>query len=303
MTSTSRGSCWSATASKAKNADGDHGEARREPVHVVEQVEGVRHADEPERRRAGSRATGVCDDLHAGAGREDDRRARRAARRASRAGGSERMSSTRPARKRSVAPAKMPTSCAVAVSGPASDGEPEPDREADVDADAADERRRGRAPAARSGARSRSCEQRERRSAQHGEQPRREARRAAARVLTGGEGSRAVLGLCLPAQAVPRLVRDDDGLRRSPPLPRAVREPLPPRFPGEVQGLGARGRLVARSIRSSCWPSTSSSSGCSSQNGDIPHYPLYLLAGPRVLDLLLASRSRRPRARWSTARS
>src|SRR5437868_1947013 len=53
----------------------------------------------------------------------------------------------------------------------------------------------------------------------------------AATVLTRGEGSGAVLGLCLPAQAVPRLVRADDGLCRPPALPRALREPLPPRLP------------------------------------------------------------------------
>src|SRR5688572_32843421 len=37
-----------------------------------------------------------------------------------------------------------------------------------------------------------------------------------------------------------------DGLRRSLPLPRALREPLPPRPAREVQGLGARARLVTR---------------------------------------------------------
>src|SRR5256885_12600924 len=59
----------------------------------------------------------------------------------------------------------------------------------------------------------------------------------AARVLTCGEGSGAVLGLCLPAEDVPRLIREDDGLRRSAALSRALREPLPARLPGEVQGL------------------------------------------------------------------
>src|SRR5947199_3116488 len=61
----------------------------------------------------------------------------------------------------------------------------------------------------------------------------------AARVLTSVEGSGAVLGLCLPAQGIPRLLGTLDGLRRSLPLPRALREPLPPRLPGEVQGVGA----------------------------------------------------------------
>ena len=35
-------------------------------------------------------------------------------------------------------------------------------------------------------------------------------------------------------------------LRRPRPLPRAVRQPLPPRFPGEIPRVGARDRLVAR---------------------------------------------------------
>src|SRR3990170_6769116 len=47
-------------------------------------------------------------------------------------------------------------------------------------------------------------------------------------------------------RSVPRLVPRDDGLRGSVPLPRALREPLPARPAGEVQGLGARARLVAR---------------------------------------------------------
>ncbi len=50
----------------------DHGEARREPVHVVEQVEGVRHPDEPDDAERPREQRGV-DELHVGAGREDDR--------------------------------------------------------------------------------------------------------------------------------------------------------------------------------------------------------------------------------------
>ena len=41
---------WIVTASIAKNANAIAGERRREPVHVVEQVERVRHPDEPEQR-------------------------------------------------------------------------------------------------------------------------------------------------------------------------------------------------------------------------------------------------------------
>src|SRR5438045_2758936 len=67
----------------------------------------------------------------------------------------------------------------------------------------------------------------------------------AATVLTRGEGSGAVLGLCLLTQTIPRLVRADDGLCRPSALPRALREPLPPRLPGEVQGIAPRRPLVA----------------------------------------------------------
>src|SRR3954452_20079174 len=84
----------------------------------------------------------------------------------------------------------------------------------------------------------------ERRSAQTASRTAGKAASAAA-VLTCGEGRGAVLGLCLPARAVPRLVLRDDDLRRPAALPRAVREPLPARLPGEVQGVGARDRLVA----------------------------------------------------------
>src|SRR6266851_794038 len=67
----------------------------------------------------------------------------------------------------------------------------------------------------------------------------------AASALTGGEGRRPVLGPCLPARGVPTLLRADDGLLRPAALPRAFREPVPARFPREVQGVGARCRVVA----------------------------------------------------------
>ena len=84
----------------------------------------------------------------------------------------------------------------------------------------------------------------ERRSAQTASAAAGKAARAA-RVLTCGEGNGSLLGLCLPVQAVPRLVRDDDGLRRSPALPRALRQSLPAGLPGEVQGIAPRDPLVA----------------------------------------------------------
>ena len=42
---------------------------------------------------------------------------------------------------------------------------------------------------------------------------------------------------------------DDEHVRRRLPLPRAVRQPLPPRPPGEVPRLGARRRLDDRATR------------------------------------------------------
>ena len=93
-----------------------------------------------------------------------------------------------------------------------------------------------------------------------------EAGRAAiaARVLTSAEGRALLLGrVC--SLCVPTLVAADDGLRRPRSLPRAVREPLPPRLPGEVQGLGARRPLVAAQPARSCSASTCSSSASSSR--------------------------------------
>src|SRR5206468_10296263 len=109
---------------------------------------------------------------------------------------------------------------------------------------------------------------------------------AAAIVLTSSEGNRAVLGLCVPAQSVPRLVRADDGLRRSPPLPRALREPLPPRLPGEIQGLPARGPLVAAQPAR---PARGLPRRVRAPLPEHAHRPLPRLSPgrPRLLDLLL----------------
>src|SRR5581483_5452174 len=67
----------------------------------------------------------------------------------------------------------------------------------------------------------------------------------AARVLTRFEGRSSVLGACVPSRSLPRLEANHDGLRRSAALPGALLQPLPARFPGQVQGLAARRRLVA----------------------------------------------------------
>src|SRR5690349_9564797 len=94
------------------------------------------------------------------------------------------------------------------------------------------------------GVRSSPCDSREWSSAQTARRVVGKAARAAT-VLTGSEGRASVLGLCVPGRRRPTLLRADDGLRRPAALPRALCEPLPPRLPGEVQGLAARRRLVA----------------------------------------------------------
>ena len=131
-----------------------------------------------------------------------------------------------------------------------------------------------------------------------------EAGRAAAavRVLTRREGSGAVLGLCLPAQSVPTLVRDDDGLRRSASLPRALCEPVPPGLPGEVQGLAARRPLVAPQ------PARPARRLPGRLRADLPEQehlslPRVPARGPRLLDLLLGLAAVGVARRWSTARS
>src|SRR5918995_6288558 len=48
---------------------------------------------------------------------------------------------------------------------------------------------------------------------------------------------------------MPRLIPARDDLRRPPALPRAVRQPLPPRPARQVQGLGAGAGVVARTSR------------------------------------------------------
>src|SRR4029077_17885993 len=105
-------------------------------------------------------------------------------------------------------------------------------------------------------------------------------------VLTRCEGSGGVLGLCLPAQSVPTLVRDHDGLRRSPSLPRALCEPVPPGPPGEIQGLAARRALVAPQ------PARPARRLSGRLRPDLPeqeHLPLPRVParGPCLLDLLL----------------
>ena len=120
----------------------DRGERRGEPVHVVEQVEGVRDPDEPDDARSRRRPRSFVDQLDVRAGREDDRR-RGALRRELR----ERRqrcerSSTRPARKTSVIAAVDAANSRVELERADRGRDPEPGAEADEDADPAEDRRR-----------------------------------------------------------------------------------------------------------------------------------------------------------------
>src|SRR5258708_4301622 len=136
-----------------------------------------------------------------------------------------------------------------------------------------------------SGARSRFRAKGERRSAQIESAAAGKAARAA-RVLTCGEGNRSLLGLCLRAQRVPTLGRDDDGLLGSSALPRALRKPLPAGLPGEVQGIAARDLLVApQSARAAGrLPGCFRAALPEQEHPPLPGLPA---GGPRLLDLLL----------------
>src|SRR5512133_1792543 len=72
----------------------------------------------------------------------------------------------------------------------------------------------------------------------------------AASAVTPAKGSEALLAPCLGRAGVSgsetRVERARDDVPRPPALPRALRQPLAPRPAGEVQGLGARGRVDAR---------------------------------------------------------
>ena len=70
-TTSRRSSSWIQTASIGEEERGHDGEAPGEPVHVVEEVEGVRDRHEPEQAEGGG-GDAVLDDLHADARREHD---------------------------------------------------------------------------------------------------------------------------------------------------------------------------------------------------------------------------------------
>ncbi len=235
---------------------GDDTEAARESVHVVEQVERVREADEPEdadrpaerlvrdeldRDRAvedevGGHELGAelrgrmqVDDVVEQAEREDDR-----------AGADDRQHLARDPDR--------------ADRGRDDDG----DREAGVDPDPSERRRRARVPAvgARVGPERLECA---RPAQQPGDDEEGDRRRSdgdeCVHGLRGGgrvwhrpqkrnvASGRTRCAATSPVQS--RGVR----LRRSDPLSRAVREPLPARPPREVQGIGPRAPVDARVAR------------------------------------------------------
>src|SRR3954447_8615446 len=178
----------------------------------------------------------------------------------------------------------MPISCVLASSGPASTTHQIPaESPAKIPmpptSGVADARHR-----LASGARSRPRASGDRRSAQTTAMAAGSATRATS-VVTTVEGRATVLGLCVPAQRLPRLERDHDGVRRPPALPRALLEPLPPRLPGEVQGLAPRRLLVPPEPPRTARRLPARLRGHLSEPEDAA-LPAVPARGPRVLDLL-----------------
>src|SRR5581483_3863081 len=87
------------------------------------------------------------------------------------------------------------------------------------------------------------------------------------------------------ADTAPPYTGPHGGLRRPRPLPRALREPLPPRLPGEIQGLPARRALVAPEPAHPArgLPARLRRHLPEPQDTAVPAVPP---RGPRVLDLL-----------------
>src|SRR5215212_2548583 len=95
----------------------------------------------------------------------------------------------------------------------------------------------------------------------------------------------AVFGGAAVTAPTPTLRRAHDGLRRPRPLSRAVREPLPAGFPGQVQGLGARrGVVAAEPARTDGRLPRRLRAALAGQHD--PHLPAVSPGRPRVLDLL-----------------
>src|SRR3954452_15009857 len=86
--------------------------------------------------------------------------------------------------------------------------------------------------------------------------------------------------------APPTLGSLHDGLRRPRPLSRAVREPLPPRLPGEGQGVGPRDPVVAAEPARAGLRLPPPLRGPLEGQRD-PALPAIPARGARVLDLLL----------------
>ena len=148
-TTSSRSSEWIQTASIGEEERGHDGEAPRQPVHVVEEVEGVRDRHEPEQAEGGG-DDAVVDDLHADARRDARLPRRRTARRASRAAAANGGRRSRPNANTIAAPPAMPASSHVGSIAPVEQAGADACEQAEEDADAAERRRR---PARASGRR------------------------------------------------------------------------------------------------------------------------------------------------------
>ena len=274
-------------AESAKHDGRDDAEAAREPVHVVEQVERVREADEPEDPdRPGERL--VRDELDRDRAVEDEERGDELG--AELRGGMEVDDVVEQAEgedDRRRAPTTVSISLGIPT-GPIAVATTTAKREAGVDPDPAEGRRRARVPAvgarvgperlerARPAQQPGDDEEGDRRRSDgdecvHGLRVARVWHRPQKRNPPGGRTR------CPPTSPV----QSRGGrLRRSVPLSRAVREPLPARPAREVQGIGARARLDARVAGDADARLPRRLLGdVKSPATDVDHYWLFLLCG------------------------
>src|SRR5262245_52903464 len=93
--------------------------------------------------------------------------------------------------------------------------------------------------------------------------------------------------------AAPRLGARDDGLHRPAAVPGPLREPLPARLPGALQGLGARDPLVARQPAAADGDLRARLLAALAGHGRHPALPALPALGPGAVDLLLDVARRR----------
>ena len=219
-------------------ATGDGGERRGEAVHVVEQVEGVRDPDEPDQGHD-NRDDVVREQLDAEAACDHDRRRRELCyelRERTEMEDVVEQSGSEDQR----APGDDPEHLRRRLDHPGRRGCGDPRHEPAVDPDTSEGRRRRVVPAFAGGHRDQSLpEPRVQQQPDHekcdGQGGDRDGRAHCHRVVPAPGRRR-------PSRRPVPLQSGGGRLRRPDPLPRAVREPLPARPTGEVQGLGARSR-------------------------------------------------------------